>query len=316
MLAAAAIMLIGPHVNRYHAQSRGPGASPRGPGAGRPGLAEHIEAARAEALAVSGFKVTAAAVFVGGPSRREITLTPEERPALREYLARSGIRVIAHSAYCAAPWGGDPAAARHIREELGVCQEAGISGLVVHLPKLPVGAVMRHIRHLQNPDAPDVRVYLETPAVRPAESYYERPAKLAQLFAAIRAEVDPELAHFGLCVDTAHLWVCGVDLQSYEAASAWLDALESISDVVPPEAVMFHLNDSIRPRGVGPDAHAPLAAGMLWGPLRGRPGRSGLAAFVDYALRHAAPVILERAPKESLANDYQILRELAVEAAA
>ena len=59
-------MSFGPHVNRYHARGE------------RPGIVEHIEAAREEAHAEAGFVVTAAAIFVGGPKNREITLHPDE----------------------------------------------------------------------------------------------------------------------------------------------------------------------------------------------------------------------------------------------
>jgi endonuclease IV len=291
-------MSFGPHVNRYHAQGA------------RPKIAAHIEAARREAEAEAGFNITAAAIFVGGPHDRRINLQEIEGADLKSYLARTGIRAIAHSSYSAVPWRGDPDAARFIREEAGVCQAAGISGLVVHLPKAPVAQVMRYIARLYNPDAPDVRIYLETPAVRPRESHYETPVKLAALFKAIRADLDPELRFFGLCIDTAHLWTCGIDLQSYEAANAWLVALEAAADVIPPDGVMIHMNDSARLRGVGPDTHAPLAQGKIWGEYRGRLAESGLAAFTDYAQRHDTVCILERKPKEALKNDYLLLREL------
>jgi endonuclease IV len=290
-------MSVGPHVNRYHAVGA------------RPDIVAHIEAARAEAITAAGFVVKVVSIFVGGPKSRDITLRPEERVALRAYIARAGVRVIAHSSYSASPWRGDPDAARYIREELSVCQEAGISGLVVHLPKLPVAAVMRYIARLYNPEAPNVRLYLETPAVRPTESYYETPEKLAALFTEIRNALDPNLDHFGLCVDTAHLWTCGVDVESYAAAEAWLHDLEA-AVAIPHAAVMIHLNDSERPRGVGPDTHAPLAAGQIWKSHRDSLATSGLAAFVDYAQRHDTPVILERKPKEALPNDYLALRKL------
>ncbi len=291
-------MSFGPHVNRYYAQ---------GP---RPGMVEHLEVARREASTEAGFTAMSAAMFVGGPKNREITLQPEERAPLREYIKRTGICVIAHSSYSAQPWRGDPDAARFIREELRVCQEAGIMGLVVHLPKLPVENVMRYIGRLHTFDAPNVRVYLETPAVRPTESYYETPEKLAALFTAIRQDLDPNLDRFGLCIDSAHLWTCGVDLQSYEAADAWLHGLEAVSDIIPHAAIMVHLNDSERPRGVGPDMHAGLAKGKIWDGYQDSLSASGLAAFTDYAQRHETPVILERKPREALKHDYLTLRKL------
>jgi endonuclease IV len=273
-------------------------------------MAAHIEVARREAAEQAGVNLMAVSIFVGGPNARVINLSPPERAGLRALIAATGVRVIAHSAYNASPWRGDPDAARYIREELGVCHEAGIAGLVVHLPKLPRAQVMRYIARLFNPDAGDVRVYLETPAVKARESYYETPEKLAALFRDIRQDLDPELRHFGLCIDTAHLWVSAVDLASYAAADGWLRDLEAVADVIPPQAIMIHLNDSQRALGVGPDAHAALLRGKMWGPFLENPTASGLAAFTDYAQRHDTPLILERKPKELLISDYRILRDL------
>lgn len=292
--------MYGPHVSRYHAAGA------------RPSMAAHVAAACAEAKAAADFEVRAVSLFVGGPHNRAINLRPEERAELRGGLARAGVRAIAHSSYAAPPWGGDPDAARYIRDELAVCQEAGITGLVVHLPKAPPAQVAKYAARLLNRDAPDVRVYLETPALVPRETYYETSAKLAALFAEVRRAADPGLDRFGLCVDTAHLWTNGVDLSSYEGAQAWFDGLEAVAGVIPPDRVMLHLNDSLRPRGVGPDTHAPLGRGQIWGAYRGRLAESGLAAVVAYAARHETPVILERKPKEALAGDYLALRSLGV----
>ena len=290
--------MMGAHINRVHATGK------------RPSIAAHIEAARREAEHEAGVRLTAASIFVGGPKDRRITLGEAEGLELREYIERTGIRVVAHSAYSAVPWRGDPDAARFIREEAATCQAAGIGGLVVHLPKAPVEQVMRYLPRLYNPAAADVRVYFETPAVVSRESYYETPEKLAELFRAIREQLDPELGHFGLCVDTAHLWTSNIDLQSYAAASDWFSRLEAVAGVIPHSCVICHLNDSQKPRGVGPDAHAPLAQGEIWEGYRGRIGESGLAAITDYAQRHDTTIILERKPREALKGDYLILREL------
>jgi endonuclease IV len=289
-------MSFGPHVNRDRARGA------------RPPIVEHIAAAVAEAEDEAGFDITAVAIFVGGPKNREITLRDDEADALREYAAAEGIRVIAHSTYGASPWRGDPDAARFIRAEAAVCQRAGIRGLVVHLPKLPPAQVLRYIPRLVEPTAPDVRIYLETPAVNPKESYYETPEKLGALFRGIRALLDPELLVFGLCVDSAHLWTCGVDVSGHEAAEAWLAGLAR--EGIPPDRVMLHLNDSARGLGVGPDTHAALGAGRIWAdvPL----AESGLAAFVEYAQRGGVPAILERKPNAALLDDYAVLRRLGV----
>jgi endonuclease IV len=294
--------MFGPHVSRYHA----------GKGRRRANIAEHIDAARTEAEDEGGFRMRAAAIFVSETHRRRIIVDDAEAAELKEYIAKRKVTVIAHSSYVAVPWRGDPDAARHIRAEAAVCQAAGIAGLVVHLPKLPLEATMRYIARLYNPKAPDVRIYLETPAVSPKETYYETPAKLAKLFAAIRAKLDPDLLVFGLCIDTAHIWTCGVDIASRAAAATWIAALEAAAAVIPPAAIMFHLNDSARARGVGPDSHAALLKGRIWEKYADRPDESGLAAFVEYITAHDCAAILERAPKEAILGDYIALKSLGV----
>ncbi len=271
------------------------------------GLHEHIEAARVVAEDEGGVTLGAVQVFVGGPRERKIIVDPGEQEALRGYFTRTGLFAVAHNAYNADPWRGDPDAARFIREEAEVCQAAGIRGLVVHLPRLPVAAVAKYARRLVEAKAPDVRIYLETPAVTPKETYYDTPKKLAALFEAL-ALIDPEKRTFGLCVDTAHLWVNGIDVGPRAVAASWLAALER-GVVGKGWPVMIHANDSQRLRGTGPDAHAPLAEGHIWGEYRDNLGDSGLAAFVDFAQKHSIPVILERKPGD-LRKDYLLLRKL------
>lgn len=292
--------MFGPHVDRTHA------AAARG--AGRPSITAHIEAARASAAGVD-FGARAFQVFVAGPRNMTITLREEEAAELREYLDRNPeLQVFAHGTYADYPWYGKPYPAEFIRAELELCERAGISGLVIHLGKPGIGEVMRYLPRLVSA-ARGVLVFLEVPHVRPEHSHYETPEKLAALFREIR-QIDPTLCRFGLCLDTAHLWSCGVDLQSFEAAEAWLRRLEAVADVIPPDRIIVHLNDSLDDCGSGTDRHAPLLGGKLWKAYRDRPQQSGLAAFIDYIVRNNVPAVLERKPQEALLDDYAVLDRL------
>lgn len=168
-----------------------------------------------------------------------------------------------------------------------------------------------------------VRMYLEVPHVLPRNSHYETPEKLAALFRLIRERIDPELSYFGLCIDTAHIWACGADIRLREDAQRWLEGLEAIHDIIPPEAIMFHLNDNRNALGSGIDEHDPLLYGAIWGDFVYEPWRSGLVAFLDYARRYNIPTILERGPQKNaeeaelgtatgaISSDLRILSELA-----
>jgi deoxyribonuclease-4 len=290
--------MFGPHVDRTHAK-----------GGGRPSITAHIKAARAEALAVD-FDARAFQVFVAGPRNMTVTLREEEADELREYLDRNhdDLQVIAHGTYADYPWYGKPYPAEFIRMELELCERAGISGLVIHLGKPGVEEVMQYVPRLATATR-NVLVFLEVPHVKPEHSHYETPEKLAALFREIR-RLDPTLCKFGLCIDTAHLWSCGVDLQSFEDAEEWLRRLEAVADVIPPDRIIIHLNDSFDEMGSGIDHHAPLLGGKLWGAYKDRPRQSGLAAFVDYIVRNHTTAILERKPQEALLDDYAVLDRL------
>lgn len=322
-------MAAGFHVSRDWAPGRG--AS----------LAAHLRVAAAEAERVAGFRLGAAAVFVSNPKRPELVVDAAGAAEVRAFLAASGIRGVAHSTYGASPWGANGARGRaFVRRELAVCAAAGLEGLVVHLPKAPPAEVAAVAGELLRPaggagadaegeDGEDgeedeggaggagraggaggagPRIFFETPAVVPAGGcYYETPAKLGVLFDALRA-ADPGLDRFGLCVDTAHLWTSGVELGPREAAEAWLGELEALGPRLPP--VMLHLNDSGRPRGRGPDVHAPLLRGEIWGRWEGAPGACGLAPFADFARRRGALAILERREHADALADLRVLAAL------
>lgn len=295
--------MFGPHVHRDFITGRK-----------RPFISEQIAAARAQA-AGAGIDMRAVQIFVAGPKNRTLTLKEDEGIALRKYLATTGIWAVAHGTYMDNPWRGDAHAAMFIRQEAAAAGAAGIEGLVVHLGAPGPDDVAEYAPRLLSEEGPgrDVRIYLETPHLLPKNSHYETPEKLRELFQRLRerfggAAID---AGFGLCVDTAHLWSCGVDLRTYRDAQEWFEGLDEIADVMPPRGVMLHLNDSLNERGSGLDHHGPLLGGNIWGEYRDDPRRSGLAAVVDYALEHQTPVILERKPKEALVDDYQVIWELA-----
>ncbi len=291
------IIMFGPHVNRVYAKRR------RGV---RPSITEHIRIAVANA-ATAHFTPRAVQIFVGNPHRRVITLTPEEASELKAYIHETKLWTVAHGSYLDSPWKGNAAATAHIDAEMGTCVSAGINGLVIHLGRPDHTAVVATLP-LPRPEWKTARLYLETPHVKPKHSHYSHPSDYGALFRTIRAEVDPELQHYGLCIDTAHLWSCGVDIRARGAAEQWLQGLDAIAHIVPPAALLFHLNDSLDALGSGVDHHAPLGEGVMWSGIDAN--ESGMAAFVEYAVRRGIPAILERKPPSKLLDDYRVLNEL------
>lgn len=282
---------VGPHVHREP---------------GRP-IAESIEAA-VQFAADNGFRAQAAALFVGGP--RSLRLAADDPESLRG--CAETLALVAHSAYAAVPWDGDRRAVEYVRSELAACAAAGIGALVTHLPNKPADEVAAALPALLDGAADSgPRLLLETPAHTPRHARYSTPEGLEGLFAAVDRRLGERAEGVGLCVDTAHLWTGGVDLRGRAAAEEWLSDLERRLPAAITAGLVLHLNDSARALGSGPDEHAALGAGRIWG---GAPlAESGLAAFAEFADRRGLVAILERngaGRAAGLASDYHRLRAL------
>jgi endonuclease IV len=282
---------VGMHISRYHSTHR------------NATIVDHIVAAFGEAEK-EGLSPKAASLFIMGPRDHTIHIDDSEAGELKEFVEKTGTAIVSHAAYPNLPWKGNPLAAEHIREELRICAMSGILGHVVHLPVGPQEWVWKYLPRLYTEHP--VRIYLEHVASLPKNAHYETPAKIANLFRGIK-KFDPSLRKVGFCIDTSHIWACGVDISSFEKAERWLNDLEAISDVLPPQRIMIHLNDNRFDLGAGKDEHSALLEGAIWSKYKDFPEKSGLAAFIDYAMRNDTIVILERKPAEKLLGDYRAL---------
>jgi deoxyribonuclease-4 len=79
---------------------------------------------------------------------------------------------------------------------------------------------------------------------------------LATILAGVR---QPLRARVGVCVDTCHAYAAGYDL-----VDDWEGVWMAFQDHLPLESVgLFHLNDSVHPRGSHKDRHAGIGQGTL-----------------------------------------------------
>ncbi len=86
----------------------------------------------------------------------------------------------------------------------------------------------------------------------------------------------------GVCLDSCHLWVSGVDVGSSEVVGALLDELD---DGIGLERLRaLHVNDAAAPLGSNRDRHANLGEGLIG---------DGLAALVGNPRVQDLPALLE-----------------------
>ena len=88
----------------------------------------------------------------------------------------------------------------------------------------------------------------------------------------------------GVCLDSCHLYVSGVDVTDRGALDAMLDELDSSIGLDRLRAL--HVNDSAAPLGSNRDRHANIGEGLLGeqlGVFLGHPRLQGLPAVLETA---------------------------------
>lgn len=250
-----------------------------------------------------------AQIFVSGPQSFRETLTPEDKIATGKYIRDNNLPVVIHGAYVDHPWNRAAGSVHNIKQEMRIAHAIGANGVIVHL-----GAGASDDENLkyvleelskQPEESLSVMLWLEIHTAKPGPNTYETPAKLKILFERI-GKINHKLK-LGLCIDTAHLFACGMSLNSREIATEWLAGL-------PDVPYMLHLNDSASKLGSGKDQHAALCAGGVWSQYHPETGilpieQSGLVAILEWAERLGIMVVLERDP-DNTPKDLELIRKL------
>jgi deoxyribonuclease-4 len=104
----------------------------------------------------------------------------------------------------------------------------------------------------------------------------------------------------GICLDSCHWWVSGVDVTDPEALDV---ALAHLDDAIGLDRLRcLHVNDAGAPLGSNRDRHASLMLGEMKG---------GLATFVAHPAFDGLPAILETAgPDGTYVDELRLLRDL------
>lgn len=253
-----------------------------------------------------------AQIFVTGPRNNKETLTAEDKRLIKLFTER--YPVVVHGAYVDIPWKQNPGGVLNIKREMEICHEIGASGLIVHLgaganDDNVLAHVLQEVSTIDEHVRDNVILYLEINTAKPSNNTFETPKKISKLFERI-ANTEHSL-RVGLCIDTAHVFSCGVALDEYNITMNWLNSIQGVSDI------MFHLNDSASSLGSGVDKHAALCRGNLWSHYAANNANavnttdtfdirdSGIMAVIEWAKVNNCMVILER--NEGLEDDLDLL---------
>jgi endonuclease IV len=290
-------MPVGFHVNKaksVHGKSRG---------------GSIVDALEEDVAVLTGYGFAPCAqIFVRGPRTFAETLTAADRVKCRQFVQRTGTTLVVHGAYPDNPWKRLPAAINNIKEEMICADQIGATGVIVHLAAgaldaATVAHVLQEIATLPEGVKASTTLWLETHTAKASPATYETVEKLQALFQRVAAAGTN--LRVGLCIDTAHLFACGLDLTEFHTAYEWFDQLQTALPDVP---MMLHLNDSASTLGSGKDEHALLTHGNMWGAFHEvRPvDESGLMAVMDWAEGHGITTILER--HDDVTSDLSLIR--------
>jgi deoxyribonuclease IV len=106
----------------------------------------------------------------------------------------------------------------------------------------------------------------------------------------------------GICLDSCHLWVSGVDVTDHAALNACIDEVEERVGLDRLRAL--HVNDAAAPLGSNRDRHANLGEGEI---------AEGMSVFLGHPKLQGLPTILEVPGPDGHgpdANEIQKLRDL------
>jgi endonuclease IV len=186
--------------------------------------------------------------------------------------------------------------------QLKLCKEIGAWGLVVHISRVEPESVAETMELLKYSIKKEkVTLVLEMIATKSHTSLsYETPEKINYLTSLIKGK------YWVWCVDTAHIWGCGVDITSYDNMKKWLDAIDKKDKIK-----MFHLNGSSSNLGDGKDKHEIIFSknDNIWYGIE--PKKSGVRAIIEFAKKYNVDVIMEinRGAEKDTRNAIDIIND-------
>jgi len=228
--------------------------------------------------------------FIAQGANRYLKLTKEDKERFLEL--RKQVDVFAHSSYWINPATGK-LVSREVSEkllarELKIAHALDIDYLVMH-----AGSAKEYGRNL--PEEKVRRLGIQATAKlltnglkkeKQATVLVENTAHGGKTvcsdlndFTTLRAHLDPALP-IGFCVDTAHAFAYGYDLEDTESFLALLDTTMGLENIK-----LIHLNDSLKPCGSKIDMHTIPGKGLI--------GQEALLRFATHPALQHLPIIIE-----------------------
>jgi deoxyribonuclease-4 len=237
----------------------------------------------------AGLGCTAVQFFNGNP--KSYRLDPQDPVALdrfRTLRAAAGIDpAVIHTSYLINLASEDTKifknSVRLIKNDLAAAGLSGVELVNTHLGSYGTrdrnegfAAVVNALEGLLESIPPGVTLVLENSA----GAGQLAGGTLEELGAFMKAIDHPQ---FGICLDTAHAWAAGYEINSVESVQRFVDDVER--EITLERLKMFHFNDTQVPLGGNRDRHYHIGEGLI--------GFDGFRALLSHPELLSKPAILE-----------------------
>jgi deoxyribonuclease-4 len=233
--------------------------------------------------------------------------TPEDIAETRNLIVSNDIFLVIHAIYlinfCAKP-ASSPAisyAHENVIHDMNIAAQIGAKAVVIHTGfslKLDksiaienmisnIVHILKHSRHI-----PSVKLLLETSAGPGSQVGYTI-EEFAQIFNGVykNSGLDAtDKRRFGVCLDTAHIFVAGYDIRTVKGWISYMDNFDA--EIGLRHIGLIHLNDSLWGLGKRHDVHRGIRHGTIFG-LDSKEAKKVLKAIKIFSINGKVPVVLE-----------------------
>ena len=181
----------------------------------------------------------------------------------------------------------------HFLDQIKISKELNNVPIVIHLPRLPIDNVINTIKILAGTIIKNKSLILfEHIPCTDSKAEYASPERLNELVKRLGLVLPKQ--HWGLCLDTAHIWSCGIDLRTYKAQEHWFSELNKDTKEM---IKLIHLNGSVsKTFYTNKDVHY-LALSEIDDLYHFTPttdiNKLGVVSICKFAKSHKIPIICE-----------------------
>jgi deoxyribonuclease-4 len=247
----------------------------------------------------------AAQIFLGSnrsaSMKTKTKLTADEITDIREYIHSHKITLIVHSIYllnfCMAP----PTSGRvkymheNLQYDLHIGAQIGAICVVLHLgfkthnePAIAMQNLIGNLNKILNEMPDNISLALETSAGQGTQIGYTL-EELATIWNGVKHNnSNSRKQKVGICIDTAHIFVSGVDISSPTGVKHYLEDFNN--NIGWKNIILFHINDSRFPVGSKKDEHRGIGSGLIYNKPSGKKALKYIKTFCE---KLRIPMILE-----------------------